>query len=347
MSASDRHASGSGAGSLRSPAATLVVDQILGFVGSRAVYVVAKLGIADLLADGPKTAEELVAGCDAHGPSLRRVLRTLASLGIFRQLDAERFALNEPAALLRTDATGSLRDLAIYYGEVAYRAWQEALHSVRTGQRSSDLVFGTSVWEFFERSPEAAATFNAAMRQGALARAAALRHYDWTGVQTVVDLGGGDGTLLIELLSHEPRLNGTVVELPHVVATAAARIADAGLRERCSAQAVDLFRDTLPAADVYVLAIVLHDWDDEHAAAILANVRRALHEQAVVLLVEAVLDPDDASTFAKLTDLHMLVELGGRERTESEWRVLLEESGLRLNRILSLQPWCVLEAIPG
>jgi hypothetical protein len=333
--------------STRSPAATLVVERLLGFIPSRAIYVAAKLGVADLLASGPRSADELAALCGAHGPSLQRVLRTLAAVGIFTQVEPGRFALNEPADVLRADVPESLRDLVIYYGEVAYPVWEEALFSVRTGKRAADRVFGTSVWEYFEQTPEASTTFNGAMRQGAHARAAALGRYEWGGTETVVDVGGGNGTLLVDLLQAQPGLLGIVVDRAQVVAEARARIADAGLEERCSAEAGDIFGEVPASGDVYVLAIVLHDWDDEHAGAILRNVRAAMRAGTILLLVEAVVPEDGTSTLGTLTDLHMLVELGGRERTEPEWRALLERNGFRLARILPLEPWSVLEAVPA
>src|SRR5262249_31554997 len=232
----------------------------------------------DVLASSPRTAGELALTTGAHAPSLYRVLRTLASCGIFAETDGQRFELNGPAQLLRTDAPGSLRDLAIYYGEISYPAWQGPLYSVRTGKPAFARVFGRRVWDFLEVNPEAGASFAGAMRGGATSRALALRDYGWKGTETVVDLGGGDGTLLVELLARQPRLRGIVVDLPHAVAKAWERIAEAGLESRCRAVAGDLLGEIPTAGDAYVPAIVLHDWDDEHAAAILANCRRAMRD---------------------------------------------------------------------
>lgn len=333
-------------GSIRSPAATLIIEEALGFILSRAIYVVAKLGIADLLADGPLTADELAARSGAHGPSLGRFLRTLASAGIFSRTDTGRFELNEPANLLRSDVEGSLRDLAVYYGELAYRGWEEALHAVRTGEPGFPRVFGTGFWDYLEQNPEAARTFNGAMRGGAKTRALALRTHPWKGTETVVDLGGGDGTLLVDLLSHHSGLRGIVVDRPHAVATARARINGAGLEARCEARAGDLFAEIPTEGDVYALVIVLHDWDDEHAGAILRTCREAMRDESRLLIVEVVMSEGTSPSLGQLLDLHMLVELGGRERTDPEWRALLEQSGFRLAGIRPAPPWSVLEAVP-
>jgi hypothetical protein len=333
--------------SVRSAAATLVVERILGFILSRAVFAAATLGVADLLAGGPKTAEQLAMAAGADAGSLRRLLSTLASAGIFVETEAGAFALNEPGALLRRDAPGSLRDLALYYGGVCYEPWQDPVYSVRTGKPAFDEIVGTSIWEYFAEHADAAAVFNGAMRQGAEIRAHTLRAYPWNGTETVVDLGGGDGTLLIELLREHEELSGIVFDLPHAAALARERIAEAGLSERCRAVAGDLFREVPGNGDVYLLVIVLHDWPDEQAVAILRSCRRSIRDDAVLLLVEVALSPRDAPHLGNLVDLHMLVETGGRERTAQEWEELLERGGFRLARVRPGEPWSVLEAVPA
>jgi hypothetical protein len=324
----------------------VVVQGVFGFILSRAIYVAAKLGVADRLAAGPMTAEELADASGADAAALARILRTLVSAGIFARTDDGRCELNEPARLLCADVPGSLRSLVLYYGELSYRAWGEVMHSARTGEPAFDRVFGAGFWAYLEQDPAAAAVFNGAMRGGAASRGAALEGYGWRGDETVVDLGGGDGSLLIDLLSRHKGLRGVVVDLPHAAGAARARIADAGLDARCTAVAGDLFGDLPHDGDVYVLAIVLHDWDDERAAAIVANCRRAMGDDAVLLLIEFVMPDGDAPHVGRLIDLHMLVETGGRERTEAEWRALLEAGGFRLMRVIPGEPWCALEARP-
>jgi hypothetical protein len=332
---------------LRPPAAAFLVESLLGFALSRAIVVAVKLGIADLLADGPRTTRELAARAGADEQALYRLLRTLASYGIFSEPAPGRFALNDVAELLRADAERSLRDLVLYYGGVPQQAWGEALYSVQTGGSAFERVFGTSIWEYFASHPDDAAIFNGAMRGGATDRAAALRAYPWKGDETVIDVGGGNGALLIDLLSHHAGLNGVVVDLPHVAVEATERIAAAALERRCRAVAGDLFSDVPGDGDAYVLAIVLHDWDDDPAAAILETCRKAMNPDAVLLLIEMVLAADAKSDIGKIIDLHMLVETGGRERTEPEWQGLLERSGFRLSRIFPGWPWALIEAVPA
>jgi hypothetical protein len=248
--------------------------------------------------------------------------------------------------LLRSDAERSLRDLVLYYGASPQQAWSEARYSFQTGRPAFDRVYGTTVWEFFARHPDAAEVFNGAMRGGAADRAVALRSYDWKGGELVVDVGGGNGALLIDLLSHHPGLRGIVLDLEHVAADAAERIAAARLERRCRAVGGDLFTAIPAGGDVYVLAIVLHDWDDERAAQILATCRKAMRTDALLLLIEMVLSEGTERDFRKIIDLHMLVETGGRERTDSEWRALLERGGFRLSRIFPGWPWSLIEARP-
>jgi hypothetical protein len=333
--------------SVRSPAATLVVERILGFVLSRATYAAAELRLPDLLADGPRSAAELAAASGADAPSVARLLRTLASAGLFVEAEPGTFALNEPAELLRSDVPGSLRDLALYYGGICYGAWRDPVYSIRTGKPAFEQVYGESIWEYFAQHPDAAEIFSGAMRQGAEIRVLPLLDYPWRGDETVVDLGGADGTLLLELLRRRDGLRGVVVDLPHAVAHAPKRIADAGLADRCRAVSGDLFGEVPEGGDVYLLVIVLHDWSDEKAVQILETCRRAMREDAVLLLVEIVLSQQGGPHLGKLVDLHMLIETGGRERTEDEWRELLACGGFRLARVLPSEPWSVLVALPA
>lgn len=331
---------------LRSSEATRVVEQILGFVQTKALYVAAELGVADHLVNGPRTVDELASSTGADGATLYRFLRALASVGIFSEIAPRQFALNEAADTLRSDGPISLRDLAIYYGRWSYRGWNQVMHSVRTGQAGFAREFGADVWDYHAANPEAASTFNRAMQGGAIARALALRGYAWGGDETVIDLGGGNGALLIDLLQHHTGLSGVVADLPHVAAAAEARIAEAGLTDRCSARAADLLREVPAGGDVYTLVIVLHDWDDEHAVRILQNCRRAMEPEAKLLVIEMVLADGGHHDVGKLIDLAMLVENGGRERSASEWRALLEAGGFVLGRILPGDPWSVIEALP-
>ena len=324
-----------------------LIERLTGFMVTQAIYAITSLGVPDLLAEGPASAATLARRAGAHEQALHRFLRALAASRVVRETDDGTFELDELGHLLRSDAHPSLRDLVLYWGgEQTWRAWGHAVHSLRTGKPAFDHVFGTDEWTWFEAHPEESATFNGAMRGGAAGRALALRAYDWSGIERVVDVGGGNGATLIDLLSHEPHLRGVVVDRPSVAAEARERIAAAGLAGRCEAVAGDLFGDLPGGGDAYVLMIILHDWDVEDATRILASCRRAMPSGARLLVVENVLAGRAIDDLGKVIDLHMLVTLGGRERTEPEWRALLDAGGFRLERVLGEGRWSILEAFP-
>jgi hypothetical protein len=322
-------------------ATTAMLGLIDGFRVSRLVWIAAQLGIADLLRDGASSSAELAAATRTDAPSLARVLRALAALGILAQDEQDRFALTPLGMTLRSDVQGSLRPWALFaLGEENHRAWGALEHSLTTGETAFEHVFGLGVWEYRARHPESGRLFDAAMATlVARAGAALAASYPFSGVQRVVDVGGGDGTLLIALLRAHPRLAGTLVELPAVIASARERIADAGLTERCNVIASDVLASVPEGGDCYLLARVVHDWDDERAVAILRNCARVLPERGVVLVFERVLparaEPSTAARAATLTDVTLLVSTGGRERTETEYQALFAAAGLKASRIIS------------
>ncbi len=307
-----------------------LLDVLGGFLRSQALHTVAVLGVADLVGDEPATVQELAAQVEADPASLHRVLRVLASDGIFSEAAPGAFVRTPLSDGLRTDAPLSVRHMAMFQGRETYLAAGQMLHAVRTGKPSAETVFGTSFFEHLARDPERNAVFNQAMGGGAAARAAAAAQFDWSGASLVADIGGGNGSVLAGVLGAHAHLRGIVFDQPHVVAQAQPIIEAAGLTERCATAGGDFFTDPLPAADVYVLAQILHDWDDEQALRILRNCRRSIKRGGRLLLLEQVMPDGDTPSYAKLLDLIMLVLLGGRERTESEWRALLEAGGFEL-----------------
>jgi SAM-dependent methyltransferase len=231
-------------------------------------------------------------------------------------------------------------------GAAPYRAWGEALYSFRTGRPAFEQVYGEPYFDYLAAHPEAGDVFDRAMAGGAQARVTALRGYDWSGVSTVADIGGGTGSLLTSLLTEHQTLRGVSFDLPHVAAKAADSFAAAGLAGRSEALGGDFFTDALPRADAYVLSSILHDWDDEHGLAILRNCRRSLPDHGRLLLLEHVVPPGSAPSWSKHLDLHMLILLGGKERTEAEWRLLLGETRFRLVRVEPGAGTDLLEAVP-
>jgi hypothetical protein len=326
-----------------------MLEMIKGFWVSRALYAAAKLGIPDLLRDEPKNSDDLAQATGTHAPSLYRLLRALDSVGVFAEDDKGRFALTPLGATLLTDVPGSLRYFAIEeLGENHYPAWERVLHSVETGAIAFDHVYGVSKWQYMAEHPDEARIFDAAMSSfSSVVAAAVVAAYDFSFCGTVVDMGGGDGTFLSAILKANPSLRGVVADLPHVVEGARRRLEAEGLADRCEVAGGSFF-ESAPAGDTYTLKFIIHDWDDEQSAAILRNCRNAMPANGRVLLVEMVIRPGAATSFGKYVDLNMLVMTGGRERTEAEYRALLDSAGLRLTRIIpTYTEMSILEAVPA
>jgi O-methyltransferase domain/Dimerisation domain len=331
------------------PPHVALLQMMTGYWVSQSVYVAAKLGIADLLGDGPKHHEVLATATHTHSPSLYRLLRALASVGVFSETTPGSFGLTPNAALLQSDAPHSMRALAVMYGEEQYQAWGDMLKSVATGDTAFDRVFGTSYFPYLAGHPESNETFNQAMTGwSALLDAAVLAAYDFSQFQTMVDVGGGYGRLLAAILRTYPRMRGVLFDQPHVVAGAGALLRESGVTERCETVGGDFFVELPRGADAYVLAQIVHDWDDQRSLTILKTCRRAIGPTGKLLLVEMVIAPGNESDFGKFLDLHMLANVGGRERTEAEYRTLLAEAGFRLTVVVPTQAGSsVVEAIPA
>jgi hypothetical protein len=337
-----------GMGTGDSPPPATLLQMMTGYWVSQALYVAAKLGIADLLAEGPVDCEDVAAATDTHAPSLQRVLRALASVGVFTEVSPGSFALTSLAELLRSETPGSMRALAIMYAEEQYRAWGDLFHSVRTGEMAFDYQFGMGYFEYLAKHPDADRVFNEAMTGwthqlvGAVVDA-----YDFSPFRTVVDVGGGYGALLAAILQSNPDTRGILFEQFHVIASAEAQLAAAGIADRCTVVGGDFFVAVPTGGDAYVLSQILHDWDDESCVAILGQCRRAMPEHGKLLVVELVLPPGDEPSLGKWLDLHMLVLLGGRERTADEYDTLFRAAGFKLARIVPTPPGpSVVEAVP-
>jgi SAM-dependent methyltransferase len=332
------------------PPPVQMLQMIAGFWVSRAIYAAAKLGVADLVADAPKSVAELAAATETHAPSLYRVMRALASVGIFAQDADARFAQTPLSATLLTDAPGSLRWLAMTeLGEEHYPAWEELLHSVKTGERAFDRHFGKPVWEFYAENPENARIFNDAMTgTTGMITEAVLGAYDFSALRRIVDVGGGHGELLASILKATPQASGILFDAPQVVSGAGARLEAAGVAGRCEIVGGDFFESVPSGADAYTMKWILHDWDDEQSTRILKNIRRAVTDDGRLLVIEAVIPAGDEPHFGKFIDLNMLVMTGGRERTADEFSALFAASGFRLTRVVPTpSPVSVIEAVPA
>lgn len=310
---------------------------VWGKATTQCLFVAAKLGIADLLADGPRTVEELAAATHTNAEALYRVLRLLASLEVFVELEPRRFALTPMAELLQADAPCSFRDYAIVHGSEWYnRAWAHLLYSVETSQPAFDHACGLPLFDYMEQNPAAATDFNNSMT--ALSRfeaAGVCAAYDFSGCATVVDVGGGHGRLLTAILAAYPAMRGILFDQPAVVAAAASELASSEAGARCQAVGGDFFTGVPPGGDCYLLKHIIHDWDDERSAVILRHCRQAMNAGGRVLVVEGVMPPGNAPSNSKLWDVVMLaLTNGGRERTAEEYAALFGKAGLALSRVV-------------
>lgn len=317
-----------------SPARELL-ELLVGPFRAYAVYTAAKLGIADRLADGPRTSAELADQVGADADALGRLLRLLAGLGIVSRDDGDRFCLTPRGELLRTTG-GSMRDLAICYGEQFYRPLAELPHSVRTGEPSFPRVFGKPWLEYYADHPEAARVFDSAMAAGSAFFAELAHVYDFTRARTIVDIGGGNGALLAAVLATHPHLTGVVLEVPHVVATTRDWLRQHGLADRCEVIGGDFFASVPAGGDVYLLSRILHDWEDERCLALLGSCRNAMTPDSQLLIIERVVPAGGEPSLALEWDIHMLANTGGRERTAAEYHALLDRSGFEPRGLRSL-----------
>ena len=317
------------------PAEQTVMQIARGYQLSQALYVAAKLGVADVLGPQPLAAEAIARAVGARASPLRRVLRALVAAGVFCELEDGRFASNDAAAALRAGAPGRMRDVAINFGEEMYRSFGELLHTVRTGETAFDSVYGAPLFEYYASHPETEASAAARMVARTLPVARELAASDvLRGARTLVDVGGGTGTLVAEVLRHRPEIAGVLLERPGVLKLAQDYLSEQGVADRCELVEGDFFSSVPAGGDVYVLKSVLHDWDDDRCVDILRTCRAAMDEAARVVIVELILrermTPSAPMLSAALLDLIMLAYAGGRERTEAEFAQLLDRAGLRL-----------------
>jgi hypothetical protein len=318
---------------------------------SRAVCLVAELGIADLLADGPMNSAKIAQATQTHEPSLYRVLRLLASLGVLTEHDIRTFSLTVLGEWLRTDAPASMRSWAMLFVlEPMFRSFEPIIETVRTGRPGVDLAYGMDFYEFVTDHPQLAQRFQAAMSERTVAFASSVAtNYDFSRMRTVADIGGGKGTLLAAILRAHTHLRGVLFDLPEVTADAAAVLHAAGVEDRCEIVARDFFAGVPSDADGYILANVLHNWDDARCVQILSTCRRAMANHARVLIVERLI-PDDAAEAVPpvlLADLSMLILTGGQERTNAEYGTLLTAAGLNLVKVQPVAtPYGVIEGAP-
>ena len=329
--------------------ATAVRRLVEGFQVSQALHVAATMGIADLLVGGSRTSDELAAATRTHPPTLYRLLRALASVDVLRELDGFRFELTPLGECLRSDVPNSVQGWAAFIGRPYFwQAWAALEHSVRTGENAFQHVHGTDVWSYRAARPDESAVFDRAMTSlSRRSSAALLAAYDFGRFRTIVDVGGGNGALLAGVLVANPKLEGTVFDLPHVVEHAPALLAQAKVASRCRVVGGSFFESVPEGADAYILRAVIHDWSDEDSIRILSVVRRAIGADGVLLLIERVIAPPNEGRDVKFSDLNMLVGPGGRERSREEYAAIFEASGFRLSAVVPAGAYSLVEAAPA
>jgi hypothetical protein len=326
-----------------------VLQVAVGYAASAALYTAITLNVADHLASGPKDVSELARMSGANEDALFRVLRLLASLGVFAETGSRQFALNPAAELLRKDVPGSLRGMAVFLPDpFHFRTYANLLDSVTTGRPAVDTTVGMPVFEYLAKNPEYSKVFNDAMTAlSAPVIAAALEAYDFGHIGVLVDVAGGHGEVLLSILKKHPNVRGVLTDVSHVIDGATPRIAAAGLADRCQAVPCDFFRAVPEGGDAYIMKHIIHDWDDGRATTILKNIASAMGaKRGKVILLESVIAAGSAPDFGKFLDIEMLAMPGGRERSADEFRALFAGAGFELTRVVPTKsPLSVVEAV--
>jgi len=311
-------------------AANTLLEVSMSYAVPRCLHVIAELGVADALDDGPRSAAELATATHAHAGALARALRLVSAYGIFAAQDGC-WVHTAASRLLRTDHPQSMRSFVRWIGDpIDWKSLELLGHSVRTGQSAGDLVTPGGIWAYLADHPETSQVFDEAMTGKAHGQIAGiLAAYDFSAFKTIADIGGGRGHLLQAILGRNPTLTGVLFDQPQV-------LKDAPAAGRLVLQSGDFFTDRLPVCDAYLIMQVLHDWSDQEAAQILSAVRRVAPAHAKLLLIEGVVPEDASPSWIKMLDIFMLAMLTGKERTRREFEELLEASGFRLDRVLDI-----------
>lgn len=332
------------------PPPVQMVQMITGFWTSCCIYNAAKLDIADKLAEKPQTADELAAATHTYAPFLYRLLRALCSVGVFKENERKQFEITPLGNTLRSNVPGSMKAMAIAQLGDHYPAWGNLMHSLKTGEIAFDHVQGMPVWKYYETHPEDGANFAKAMSgmtEAALANI--IPAYDFTGYNTIVDIGGGDGTMLCAILNEAKIAQGLVYDEAYLKEQALKNIEQKGLLSRCSFTGGSFFDSVAPGGDLYLMKMILHDWNDEQSKKILRNVNNAMGKGSKLLIIEGIIPEGNDPHPGKFMDINMMAMTGGKERTEKEWKAMMSECGLRCSKIIHTHHplFSIIEVVKG
>jgi hypothetical protein len=315
-----------------------LVALVQGFRSTQVTYVIAKLGLADQLAESPLTAAELGYRVNVDGARLGRVLRLAAFYGLVAELPGERFELTAYGRPLCSEVEGSIKATATMLGEEHYAAWGALIHSVKTGEPGFEQIFGAPFFDYMAAHPDTQAIFDAAMSAGVdVFLRSLVETYDFSKAHVIVDVGGGNGSISAMVLNRYPGIEAVVYDQPQVLEAADRYLTAAGVRRRCRLVPGDFFSSVPGGGDLYLLSNIVHDWDDDRALRILKNCRAAMTSAGAVLLVEEVLPEHGQPSRAAMADVNMMVLLTGRERTEEQFRSMLAAADLRLTKVIPLR----------
>lgn len=330
------------------PPEAVLKNYLFGAILQRAIVEAARLGLADHLAGGPLPADELARKTNTHAPSLYRLLRYLASAGLFAETAGQKFEQTPLSALLRSDTPDSIRDFALLFGgRWMWDAWWELPYSVATGESAQQKVQGMSTFDYFQKHPESGAIFNRAMTNMSKGVVPAIvPAYDFSGIGTLVDIAGGHGFLLAGILKAYPRLQGVLFELPYVIENAGALLRSEGVADRVVCKTGDFFKSVPAGGDAYMMKHIIHDWNDEQCVTLLRNINAAMNPGGRVLTIEMVVPEGNDPSPAKSLDITMLLVERGRERTPAEYGALYAAAGLRMTRIIPTRsPYSIVEGV--
>jgi hypothetical protein len=327
----------------------VLIQLLTGAWAMQAVAAACKLGIPDIIGGDAKPADDVAGKAKTDAGATYRLMRALASLGVLERRADGRFANTAVGDLLREDAAGGLKYM--FKGEtdhVHWQSWERVVDAVKTGLPRPKAVFGMPAFEYYGKNVEEGEQFGRAMQNVSnFAAAAVLEAYDFSGVRTIMDVGGGNGSMALAILRSHPEMKGKVVDLPYIEPQAKQTIQAAGAAGRCEFQPCDFFQNVPPGADLHVLKFILHDWNDEECVQILRHSREALNPGGRVLIVEMLVPEEIRPDFVMLMDLNMLVMTGGRERTAKEFEKILNDAGFGMTRVIPTKsPFALVEARP-